>query len=1241
MPCLLQQNVKGKSQHGQTRADTSLNCETCRICGAADQYRLFHGDEVARDVEAALLTDAQCCKRTEDLPCRRHRGANPRPSDYRSATLPLSYEGKANVTTDDAGNLLNRYTANIGQRPVLDADLLRRSRLVLRRSGAREVLGSNSRRTGQQNGVTDQKVIGTLVGNQRFWKPTRLGNPANPGNLSRYAVANQTQDPYPEPRAANQRTSLVISVISVADPTDYDMAAVSTPAMQRAQMLTVPPQSEGTYRCRELYRSDRCMAACIVERYSRQTPSVMVWGDIGYNMRSRLLSIEGNLNSNRYIKQVLELGILPLLAVLGRLWFLDNGSRRNGMRATSPTDRPTPVTVLQCRANTGLGCTVCKGATLPGIEPDTPCLLFRNVDRVCRILRKSCLSGTSPAVRRLFPLPLGDAPKKPLPRGQLIGRRAMSEGRSPSEEIVKPATMRGCQVPSPLAPRTLFISRTRMGTGKRSGACASVTYPLLWVDIGETSGRAHSPVRRDDIHTRDPARTRDRKQRRQVDGSGTTQQATHVLPLTEKHKRQLEATAALVCFARNTCPSLSSTCVSLQNVERSHKGKTRRQEELASAREVVMRVVRGQQCPGVDVTSRELDPPPPLTPPVPPPPPKNTNTSTPPLTPWGEGVGGLLGKVGWGGAVLNLARSDHVGRSAHTNDLGTNKRTSGPQDEGGPRTNTSGRRGRRAQRAGVDVRRGQLERYPGPYPPTRRRQVEWHGADTKVPIYAANCSRELQEHAGTRFADECLVTHPPAGSPSQQGELRSIPGGVTLNIFACGCRTGRCRWSAGFLGDLPYLTPLHSGAAPYSPRFTLIGSQDLDMSARQRLSRGPDPTPGEFRIVCNYCNHSQVLFVLLAEELASICAIISHVPATGLEVAAGDSHLPDLQEDCKPRHYQKQWPISLLPNVAVYNSSLLACEILSAAWTNLDLGRLSSRSKDIRLSSRNKKKKVHVREEGGRGGGVVDRWVWRLDFKSLNEDTFLSVCASSAYLQRLISLVAGGEGEEVPGLALAGECTLLRLFKLCGPLSLHIITSMSLEKPGCGCVRDTEWSESFGRLLTLGSREPKRVKRDLFECFVWHKIDVGHCEPPPVPTQGRALIVVVYLAERGITKPYEIALGGHVWNRQACCDCVTHPVELYLIWEGKVRVSSSRCSRQLTGTDVSSEKNRRRLHRLYTANDIVELQDDARRTGETTTEFIEHVDRRALQIELCGDLRVMCILVALIANDLVFHIDVP
>ncbi|KAJ8881299.1 hypothetical protein PR048_017780 [Dryococelus australis] len=60
-------------------------------------------------------------------------------------------------------------------------------------------------------------------------------------------------------------------------------------------------------------------------------------------------------------------------------------------------------------------------------------------------------------------------------------------------------------------------------------------------------------------------------------------------------------------------------------------------------------------------------------------------------------------------------------------------------------------------------------------------------------------------------------------------------GGVAPGISACGNRAGRCRCSAGFLGDLPSLPSLHSGAAPYSPRFTLIGSKILDVKSHPNL----------------------------------------------------------------------------------------------------------------------------------------------------------------------------------------------------------------------------------------------------------------------------------------------------------------------------------------------------------------------------------------------------------------------
>ncbi|KAJ8878761.1 hypothetical protein PR048_019347 [Dryococelus australis] len=44
----------------------------------------------------------------------------------------------------------------------------------------------------------------------------------------------------------------------------------------------------------------------------------------------------------------------------------------------------------------------------------------------------------------------------------------------------------------------------------------------------------------------------------------------------------------------------------------------------------------------------------------------------------------------------------------------------------------------------------------------------------------------------------------------------------SLRIFASGNRAGRCRWSADFLGDLPFLPPLRSGTASFSPHFALM-----------------------------------------------------------------------------------------------------------------------------------------------------------------------------------------------------------------------------------------------------------------------------------------------------------------------------------------------------------------------------------------------------------------------------------
>ncbi|KAJ8873864.1 hypothetical protein PR048_024700 [Dryococelus australis] len=68
--------------------------------------------------------------------------------------------------------------------------------------------------------------------------------------------------------------------------------------------------------------------------------------------------------------------------------------------------------------------------------------------------------------------------------------------------------------------------------------------------------------------------------------------------------------------------------------------------------------------------------------------------------------------------------------------------------------------------------------------------------------------------------------------PTRRTGFNTRPG---HRIFASGNRAGRCRWSAGFLGVLPFPPPLHSRALPYSSHFTLINSQDLDVKSRSNL----------------------------------------------------------------------------------------------------------------------------------------------------------------------------------------------------------------------------------------------------------------------------------------------------------------------------------------------------------------------------------------------------------------------
>ncbi|KAJ8879826.1 hypothetical protein PR048_020434 [Dryococelus australis] len=71
----------------------------------------------------------------------------------------------------------------------------------------------------------------------------------------------------------------------------------------------------------------------------------------------------------------------------------------------------------------------------------------------------------------------------------------------------------------------------------------------------------------------------------------------------------------------------------------------------------------------------------------------------------------------------------------------------------------------------------------------------------------------LEDSRGRVGADDFLSFK----TYSNQGEPGSIPGLVT-GFSHVGIVPQRCRWSAFFLGGLPFPPPFHSGAAPYSPQ---------------------------------------------------------------------------------------------------------------------------------------------------------------------------------------------------------------------------------------------------------------------------------------------------------------------------------------------------------------------------------------------------------------------------------------
>ncbi|GFV66471.1 transposable element Tcb2 transposase [Trichonephila clavipes] len=75
------------------------------------------------------------------------------------------------------------------------------------------------------------------------------------------------------------------------------------------------------------YSGERHIPECIIERHSRRAPGVMVWCAIAYHGRSQLLRIVGNLNSTRYINEVLQPQAIPFLQGLPEAVFQQDNAR--------------------------------------------------------------------------------------------------------------------------------------------------------------------------------------------------------------------------------------------------------------------------------------------------------------------------------------------------------------------------------------------------------------------------------------------------------------------------------------------------------------------------------------------------------------------------------------------------------------------------------------------------------------------------------------------------------------------------------------------------------------------------------------------------------------------------------------------------------------------------------------------------------------------------------------------------
>ncbi|KAJ8866337.1 hypothetical protein PR048_032180 [Dryococelus australis] len=121
-------------------------------------------------------------------------------------------------------------------------------------------------------------------------------------------------------------------------------------------------------------------------------------------------------------------------------------------------------------------------------------------------------------------------------------------------------------------------------------------------------------------------------------------------------------------------------------------------------------------------------------------------------------------------------------------------------------------------------------------------------------------------------------------------------------ISACGNRAGRWRWSAGFLGELPFPPPLHSSAASYTQlTSSSFVSLDLDVKSRPNLSTPSLHSKARYLIcpVQRYDGNTAHL-ARRSDEALGVRVSVARIAPSPLDLGRGGPSHGACLKNCRP-----------------------------------------------------------------------------------------------------------------------------------------------------------------------------------------------------------------------------------------------------------------------------------------------------------------------------------------------------